>query len=1027
MRNKTALRLVTFFLLLMVANVCEAEIRAPQDGGFTKSLGLPPKRNWHLGISGGGQFKADSYMTAYGRFGYFQSLLHPITGIGGITLEGYGGVRAEEWDYGARAMLSVPILRFGLGADYNIPDGDGDFLLALSFLLRRGGVFGHGTDIRFEWLPGRGNAFNVALNVPLWQPNAGKTRPQQPYVRIKGPAPKSVVYENTDEHLEGALDNLSDLSLWICRLTTPFIDQNAWSREGALKKFESDMREIDTFLKSRSPLFPEGATSDLVVRRFHEELDRAFSIAISGQPLEVGESTASGRMIAKKAKEVILEEIILPYNSSLGQFRKENTTEPLAMNARGRIVTWIITEIDNMASESDRWRAAGYAFVRLLNMIEANHKYMSDRWEDSRLVWLPLQYALLPEQHDSQEEIDRLIELSTGEKLTTGNRHWYLINEQFQYEFYRQVQTAEDYHVLWIHDYSGKNDHGDPDLVGFEQTKGYIKALIKHVRAYDRTAKIPVYIIIIDQFFWEPHDGRIWSELLQDPLEHRLDLGDGFEYMEKEMAELQDELQLAVDQSRLLQAQARQYGDDWLKNLIKVHVNITNPADFTFRVRDTLPFVGLPDDVMRDHRKISFYDITEKDPYKGMAIYTGMGVGEHYSGATWEDRAVLAQGPALLSLKYAARELFIDQGFEEEEIPYPLQVFEKPDNYDDLVMKNTRFADGQAVKDAQMHNQTGYGPKKGDVLKAVLYTMMPSGSLLKSPDSLWNNPVWASMLVGSALRGARVLIIAPSLAGAPSPGFPQMSRTQELLERLMIIREIFGEEIEDAGGMLRVGLYDPEVGVGDIVARNKAFRRALEDYPFLREVYPFHPDAIDAMEEIVADLEETGFKEQYLTEDTGLQTPKLHLKAQLFASREAWDEMIASPEWVYAIRLVAGYRLRSLSGEESFPDLSKTTGELAEAGQRIIADLYERLSYLERRKIVYYFTVGSQNMNYRSMLMDGESTYLISYFGALHGVLDFANLAGLCKWPENRDELDKILKPYSGMQRKIGRFARKGA
>jgi hypothetical protein len=326
----------------------------------------------------------------------------------------------------------------------------------------------------------------------------------------------------------------------------------------------------------------------------------------------------------------------------------------------------------------------------------------------------------------------------------------------------------------------------------------------------------------------------------------------------------------------------------------------------------------------------------------------------------------------------------------------------------------------------QVHNQTGYGPKPGNVLKAVLYTMMPAGSLLKAPDSLWNNPLWASMLLGNALRGGRVVIIAPSLRGAPSSGSLQMSRVQELLERMMIVGDLFRDEIEEAGGLLKVGLYDPEVAVGDIVARNKAFRNALEKHEFLREIYPFHSDAIDAMAEIIGELEEMGFKGDYLTEDTGLETPKIHLKSQLFATREAWDEMIASPEWEKAVRVVAKYRLFNLSVKDSLPDLEVMRREYAEAGGSIAADLHKRLSYLDRKKIAFYFTVGSHNMNYRSMLMDGESTYVISYFGALHGVLDFANVAGLCKWPESREELDKLLKPYSGLGRKMGRFAKTG-
>ena len=50
---------------------------------------------------------------------------------------------------------------------------------------------------------------------------------------------------------------------------------------------------------------------------------------------------------------------------------------------------------------------------------------------------------------------------------------------------------------------------------------------------------------------------------------------------------------------------------------MKVHVNVTNPPDPSFWTEETFPFfMGLPDVIMRDHRKISFYDVTEEDPYK---------------------------------------------------------------------------------------------------------------------------------------------------------------------------------------------------------------------------------------------------------------------------------------------------------------------------------------------------------------------------------------------------------------------------
>ena len=82
--------------------------------------------------------------------------------------------------------------------------------------------------------------------------------------------------------------------------------------------------------------------------------------------------------------------------------------------------------------------------------------------------------------------------------------------------------------------------------------------------------------------------------------------------------------------------------------------------------------MGLSDTPMRDRRKISLFDVSEVDPYRGRAIYTGMGVGEDYIGAGWEDRAIMAEGSVLLELRSSARQILLNQGFREYEIPWEL-------------------------------------------------------------------------------------------------------------------------------------------------------------------------------------------------------------------------------------------------------------------------------------------------------------------------------------------------------------------
>jgi len=130
--------------------------------------------------------------------------------------------------------------------------------------------------------------------------------------------------------------------------------------------------------------------------------------------------------------------------------------------------------------------------------------------QDSRLSWLPLPLALTPEQHDTQEEIDAILSKAQGAPLVGGNTVVYANGQQFQIELKRTINAAEDYHVLWLHDYDGRDVGGNPDAVGFYITvDGYLRALTARVREFDRTGRLPVCMIFVDLHFWEGNRGRI--------------------------------------------------------------------------------------------------------------------------------------------------------------------------------------------------------------------------------------------------------------------------------------------------------------------------------------------------------------------------------------------------------------------------------------------------------------------------------------------------------------------------------------
>jgi hypothetical protein len=76
----------------------------------------------------------------------------------------------------------------------------------------------------------------------------------------------------------------------------------------------------------------------------------------------------------------------------------------------------------------------------------------------------------------------------------------------------------------------------------------------------------------------------------------------------------------------------------------------------------------------------------------------------------------------------------------------------------------------------------------------------------------------------------------------------------------------------------------------------------------------------------------------------------------------------------------------------------------------------------ERRRGIAYLSVGSHNMDYRGLMMDGEVLYVTAGRGVLPGMLDLVILLGLSDWVDDARQLDALLPAYPDWQRKLGRF-----
>jgi len=1017
---------------LALVSPAAADALDPDEGGFIESMGQPPTWFPYVSPSGGVHEPSDDAAGAgYLTLGIFKNVLSPIPSIG-VAGEGYVGGRAAGVDGGFRGLLALRPFGLGIGADYNVRQNDVDLLLSFTHPIRRGGLFGHGTRLRVDYLPTRGNSFQVGVMVPLGQRWLGKTRPKSDHVALKLPEHVARPEPVAVPGLDAAIANVRDAADWINRFTTPFFDPGGGTRDEAMHRFVERVKRLEHHIAETSALYPDGRGYPEELRVYHAELDRAFALAASGgtEATRPGESTPLGREISARAREILLDRVILPYNRLLGRIKKPDSTAGFAVQARADFELWL--------NRSDRVAAGAHPVLRrvfdeLLEQVEENRAGSARYWETSELVWLPIRLARRSDELQSQRQLDALLERAVETPLTRGNEHHYVVNEQFQWELLRHIRQAENYHVLWIHDYRGVGNTKEIDELGYDQVyHGYMHSLIERVRRYDETGTLPVYMIFLDQNFYEPNRGRLWMSILEDPMYAKIDLpGGGAAVVERERAlkEAQQELRQAVASSTLLQQRARAYGDDWLRNRVKVHVNVTNPVDWSFWSYRVIPVLGLPDVLMRDHRKISFYDVTETDPDRGEAIFTGMGVGEHYAGPTWEDRAILVTGPSLVALKDAARELVLSQGFRPDEVPYPLRPQPKPDNYAELVAE--REARGLDFRSMQVHNQTGYAPKLIDVAKATLYEAMPAGSLFVVPDSLWNSPFWAGMLAGSALRGCRSYLIAPAFDNAPSAGFPQMSRGQEVFAEMIVVRQMLRDEIAATGGSLHTGIYAVDLDVGDLAGRAELHFRRSDTNPLIREFWGLAPGEAPSpelqerwrrqREAIRRELAEMGFEPGYIAEDTGARKPKLHLKAQLMLNAEA-QALIRGMDIREIVRGVFIERARQVHGRTEYVDVRESWMSNGRLWQRELEKVSQEAPPEIVAEAAGFLTVGSQNMDYRGMLMDGEVLYISAGRGMMPALLDLVMIAGIATWVDDLDELEELIPAYSEWQRRLGRF-----
>ena len=477
------------------------------------SLGLPSPYRFYTGAGVGLQMAGDkSVGLTRAMLGGSRDLTNPVPGLAGLGAEGWLGTRGEALDGGARLLFTMNAAGLQLGPDYSLGRGRTDLVVTVLHPLRRGGILLPGGGLRVDWMPGRAE-LDLSFSVPVGARHPGRTRPRAPAAPALRAPQRPAAAVALEPGVREALVRLRAATGRVAHVVTPYLPPGDPKRSGTAA------------LRLRQALdrMPAAAPGRLVavdaVHEYHAVLRGAFARALDLDG--PGEPPATVAMVTDIARRMLLDDVLMPYDQALGQIRHSAFARGLRSRADERFGRWVA----GAALVPDRRKSqVAEVYRRVLDLVDETIDSAGARWGDTRYIWLPLQLALTPEEHDTQGEIDALVERVTGVAFESGHDLVYTTDERFEPALQRSIVQAGEYHVLWVHDFAGRNPDHAPDTVSHQVVQAYLTALTNGAASFDRTHRIPTLIIFLDQYYFGRSRSAWWLRLLADPLGHRFDL-----------------------------------------------------------------------------------------------------------------------------------------------------------------------------------------------------------------------------------------------------------------------------------------------------------------------------------------------------------------------------------------------------------------------------------------------------------------------------------------------------------------------
>jgi hypothetical protein len=210
-------------------------------------------------------------------------------------------------------------------------------------------------------------------------------------------------------------------------------------------------------------------------------------------------------------------------------------------------------------------------------------------------------------------------------------------------------------------------------------------------------------------------------------------------------------------------------------------------------------------------------------------------------------------------------------------------------------------------------------------------------------------------------------------------------------------------------------LYALPADESGFASRANAWVRNVTAKPFLQELLPFAPA-------VIANLSKTdnsSYTKASSREAVSYGPPKLHQKVQFAATGEFWRAITSSPEWPRFMDAYLRYRAATYSFALEQANQTALSDSLDVIAGRVLGDVLSP-------KAASFAIVGSQNMDYRGIFMDGEVGVLFTGAQSLVPLIDLVFMFGTVTWIEDQQTLDRLLPPPGALVRRLGRITKDG-